>query len=270
MARSIPFSLSVGKILSESLGAYFRNLVPFVLLSTLILSPWIAAQHVLNRFQAEHFAELTQLTHSSRQDPDRLMDLAMKFMGLNVLSLVTLGLLILVLNGAVTLSVIQGLRGQAATFGESLAIGMRALPRVFLTALFVGLRITLYSLLLLVPGIMQACRLYVAIPVTIMENQSAGQSLERSSRLTDGNRWQIFAIWIVLYVITFVATFAMNILAGVAIHDPQVGAEVSGWVGIGWTVLFAPFAATVVATTYFMLRTGKENVDAGQLAAVFD
>ena len=46
--------------------------------------------------------------------------------------------------------------------------------------------------------------------------------------------------------------------------------EFPAWIEVAMNVVVAPFGATMPAVCYFLLRTGKENVDAKDVAAVFD
>ena len=124
---------------------------------------------------------------------------------------------------------------------------------------FVGL------LLLVVPGIIAAVMLWLAIPVAVVERPGVIESLKRSADLTKGYRGSIFGILIVigivLIVITMILSFILLSAAGFTVYS----------IGL-WVIqaLFSAFSATAAAVGYYYLRSTKEGVDIGDIAKVFD
>lgn len=240
------FSLPFGVLFSQTLSIYFRNFVPFTLLGAVILAPW-AAMELLG------------------PPLDRSPDAA--FPAMRVVTAIVQMVLTYLLTGVVTYGVVQQMRGQTASLGSCVSKGMQNLGRSIGTGLLVGLRVFLFMLLLIVPGIMEFCRLYVAIPAAIMEERGGSHAVSRSMVLTDGSRWPIFGVGLVIMVMSSV----LVILGGFVVANLS-GAQNTfvAWFTILITVIFQTLSATAMAVCYFLLRRGKENVDPAALAAVFD
>ena len=254
MARPSSFTLPVGALLSTSVGHFFRNLVPFALLGALILSPWIAF----------HVWSVNRPMPSRPEVADILLVVLIQLAGL--LLQILLGY---VLTGAVTYGVVQQLRGQPTSFAATIAKGLQVFGRTLAVGVVCGLRICLYCLLLVVPGIMEAMRLYVAIPVAVIEGTDVGKSIERSKALTDGSRWQVFASWLILLVLGWVVGALLVFVATMLGPRTTPAAPVLIGIQVASAVLLTTFGATVAAVCYSMLRHGKENVDVKEIAAVF-
>lgn len=273
MARRT-YQLAIGELVGKSFGIYFRNLLPFLVISAATLSPWVA----LTLF-ADDYAS-TLLLEGSGGAPMAI--------ALGIFTFVVQTVLGFVMTGAITFGTVQSLRNQPAGFADTVRMGLTSLGRVFWTALLVGFRILLYcsgalamlvfAILaeqpilaaiawpLMIPGLLEWIRLYVAIPAAVMEGKPAGESVARSKWLTDGSRWQVFGAWILVAILGWaVALVIGSIVVWTRAFDPT-----NPWMNIVIQVLVTPFGATMAATAYFLLRMGKENVDAKELAAVFD
>lgn len=241
MPRQPSFTLSVGTLVGKSLVTYLRNFLPFTLLSAFVMSPWIAFRIlVVEHSDARYMPTLSALFES---------------------------LLTYVLTGALTYGVVMQLRGEPAGIAVAIAKGAQTFLRALGTGILCGIRIFLWSLLLWIPGIIEAVRLYVALPVAVMENKGGNEAIARSDRLTAGSRWQLFVSWFLAFILPIGASYLVTYLIVTAGVIP-VSAFV--WFEIGIALVFNAFAATLMAVCYFLLRQGKENVDAKTLAAVFD
>ena len=253
------YSLPFGDLLGQTLSIYFRNIVPFTVLGAIVLAPWAAmVLGVQSRFDP-----------SSRDfEPGDLLAMVAVSLGTSLLQM----LLTFVLTGAVSYGVVQQLRGQPAGMGQALQMGLKSLGRSLGTGFLVGLRVILFSLLLLIPGIMEAVRLYVAIPAAVMEERGGSHAIERSKSLTDGSRWSIFGAHVVLLIaggmVAGMIVFVTMMLSGGLTTQPKSTAV--DVVAIVLTILTQGLTATMGAVAYFMLRRGKENVDPAAIASVFD
>lgn len=246
------FRISVGDLVGKSFAIYFRNLIPFTVISILTLSPWIALQLLAK----------PELGNEPSYTATRSV---LMFQGS---ALLLQSLLSFMTTAAITFGVVQQLRGQPAGLASALVQGLQSFGRVFVTSLLCGLRIILFTLLLFIPGIIEQLRLYVALPVAVMEGKSASDAVRRSIQLTDGSRWNLFAALVLLFVIAMVLGIVFGVVA--VMLNREFDTERSPWFDIATQVLVTPFGATMAATAYFLLRMGKENVDVKELAAVFD
>jgi len=244
MARQSTFTLSTGALVAQGLSTYMRNLLPFTLLSALVLSPWIA------------FRLLVQADAGAHGEPSALP----------LLGALIQGLLTNILTGAVTYGVVMQLRGQPAGLAQVMAKGVQTFFSVLGTGFLCGMRILLLSLLV-IPGIIQQVKLYVAIPAAVMEGKAGGDAIARSQDLTRGSGWQIFYAWL---LVLLVSVGLMILVGALLISTKTMPAGFRIWFEIAIALVLNSFAATLMAVCYFQLRQGKENVDVKQLAAVFD
>jgi hypothetical protein len=246
------YRLTVGALVSTTFGVYTRNLLPFLLLGTFALLPWIGLRVYLDEDIYQVRAEPV--------DPGAMLAAVFGTLFLQVL-------LTYVLTGAVTFGVVQQLRGERAGVWVAFSKGVAMLGPSLLTGILSGVRILLFTLLLIVPGIIESMRLYVAIPVTIMEGKSAGAAVQRSITLTRGSLWPLF--WTLVLMAAF--SFLIAVIGGLVFV--AMGGEIGvqpAWFDIVVTVVVNSFAATMGAVAYFLLRKGKEHVGAKEIAAVFD
>lgn len=243
MARQPQFKLSLGKLISKSFAIYFRNFIPFILLGLIMLSPWVALQIYVPAYPGDM---LVAILHWLAQM-----------------------LLTYALTGTLTYGVVQQLRGKPSSMGEAVTKGLQAFGRVIGTGIICFLRIFLWSLLLYVPGIIEQCRLYVALPVAIMEGTAGSAAAERSSRLTEGSKWQIFGSWFIIHMLP-IAIMLVLVFATTSATPTYEDEPLPWWLELVLQLLFAPVTAVSMSVCYFLLREGKENKSVEELAAVFD
>lgn len=244
MARTPPFSIRFGELVSKTLSAYFRNIAPFTVLAVLVFAPWIACVFL--------FPE--------SPDPEN------PSFGRNIGMFLLQTLLSYVLIGAVTFGVVQQMRGEPQSFGTSIASGLRSFFGALGTGLLCGLRIMIGLILLWVPGIIESIRLYVAIPIAIIEGITGPRAVERSINLTAGSRWPIFGAVFLMGVVTIGLGALGGFMIGTTFDADSYALQ---WLEIVVTVVTSTFSATLAAVCYALLRHGKENVNAKDLAAVF-
>ncbi len=239
-----PYSLPVGGLVGQTIGVYLRNLIPFTMLGALVLSPWIALRIAIGDADASNGPR-----------------------ALSLLATLVQALLSYILIGAVTYGVVQQLRDQPAGIGLAISQGLSSFLRVLGTAFLCGIRIFLWSLLLWIPGIVENVKLYVAIPAAVMEGKSSGAAVERSKSLTRGSGWAIFGAWLLIFLISF----GLGMIGFFVLHSRNSDVvALPLWLEIAIALLVNPFSATMASVAYFMLRQGKENIDATKIAAVFD
>lgn len=128
--------------------------------------------------------------------------------------------------------------------------------------LLAGTLTMLGVILLVIPGIILYCLLYVAPAVVVLEDRGPGSSLERSTALTTGSGWKIFGISAVLYVLFQLVNL------GVAVLERAGGAlAVAGSAaGLAASTFATLFSAAVVTAMYYALRVAKEGYDLELLA----
>ncbi len=234
-------TFEAGRLIGQTFRILFANFMPFMFLAALVSVPALG----LNVYLAVE------------------LQAGVMHPFVNLLT-VPLALVVYIATGAITWGVFQQLRGGAASFLDCFGVGMRRILPVFAVSVLVGLAIFGGMILLLVPGIIAALVLYVAVPCTVVERAGVIGSLRRSRELTRGYRGQLFGLALVLGIIeVLLAVPLMVVYSG----DPMSLVSVSlQWV-IG--VFNTALNATAMALVYFRLRVVKERFDVEGIAAVF-
>ena len=174
----------------------------------------------------------------------------------------------LVVTGALTFGVLQTLNGAPVPLGTLLKKGFAKVGSVLLVSFGYGLIVFLGILLLVVPGVIAMCALYVAIPAVVVEDVGPGEALGRSRALTKGSRWGILAVALVVGVVTLVAAGVAGVAAvrGTSALPHPIPALVSS----ALMVFATPLGACAAAVAYHDLRVAKEGVDTAALVKVFE
>lgn len=190
------------------------------------------------------------------------------------LDLLTNLVLIPVTAAAVVFGVFRRLRGESASLGDCLRTGFRRAFAVALASLLMGLATVAGMCLLIIPGLIMASGLFVSIPALVVERRFSLDALHRSWDLTEGHRWQMFVLLVVMFLIGAGVGAAVGYAAPRGLHalGLSVEASLSGY-QIILNLLLVPvytFQAVLQGVAYYELRVGKEGVDTEELAAVFD
>ncbi len=238
-------TLDLGWAVSTSFKIFFANFVPFLSLGLVVFLPFT----------------LTQWWVATATEPNMTPGKALL---ISLVPLFVQTILQFLMAGAVSHGTYRQLRKEPASIGDSISVGFRCLGSVIATGLLVGARVVLFTLLLIVPGIMEMCKLYVAMPATVMEKIGAGDACARSATLTSGQRWTIFGIVFILGVIGGLISWVVT----------SYSLEVSLWANllVTWitTAVFSGVGAVAASVVYFQLRRSKEGADLQSLAAIFD
>lgn len=149
-------------------------------------------------------------------------------------------------------------------------VGAKAF-RVILILIFTALIVGVGFLLLIIPGIILMCRTAVAVPASMLEDSKSMRSIERSMELTKGYAGQMFVIFLMVWVLTwlvaviFQTPFAFLVQAQ---HTVSFGTLVlqhlSSFVS---QVLVGPIATIAFSLMYYNLRVRKEAFDIQHLMA---
>ncbi|MFN9755620.1 MAG: hypothetical protein ACK58X_04315 [Planctomycetota bacterium] len=238
MSSNVPFRLRIGELVGRSFEVYLANLAPFLLLSAIVFVPGMLVTYAALSSGADNAPTLVLVAGILTALAGQL------------------------LTGALTYAVVQKLRGEPAPVAEVLSIGVRSLLRVLLVGIVTGVCIGIGMIFLIVPGMILMTWFYVAVPAAVVERIGL-DAMGRSRTLSEGSRWQIFGAVLLLVL----ASAGLNWL----LTQMTEGMGMAGLLlQFAVEVALGPLGATMAATCYFMLRVGKENVDASKLAAVFD
>jgi uncharacterized membrane protein len=240
--------IDIGRVLQRAFQALGRNAAGFILLSVALAGiptlgfEWVALSN--NPDPENAFA-----------GPGALVNLAAW-----LLSVFTTYLL----NAALVRSVILDLSDRPVDLqGSMVGAVSLVLPMVGL-AIVTGLGVGLGLILLIVPGIIFYIMWIVAVPVLVEERAGVFGSMSRSTDLTRGSRWQIFALLLV-FLFFFGALSAVTQRIAGETPSAFVAALVAGVAATAYALL----GAVGTASLYVELRTVKEGATADGLADIF-
>ena len=177
-----------------------------------------------------------------------------------------------VVQGAVVGPMLAQDQGRRASFGESLAAAMRSFVPLVGFGMLLGIGVEIGMTLLIVPGILIYLMWCVAPSALAAEREGMFMALNRSQELTEGSRWKIFAILLVLETASFVLSAAVAFLAsrllGINLSVPRLGfgdVIILGLLSIAVNLTWA----TVQASLYVELTRSKEGDSVENLVEVF-
>jgi hypothetical protein len=242
--------------LSLGFSVWARNLLPFTAISALVHAPLIVYTVLL-------------LGKGQPETPEEAEVFSDAWTRWSIVVPVGSVLLSLIATGALTYGVVQQLRGQRASFGSCVTVGLARLPAILGVGVLVALCVGLGFLLLIVPGIILFCMLWVAVPVAVIERPGIRASLSRSAELTRGARGPIFLVLLVLGVLGKVLSL---VIEAVFFRPPEwenlkTYLVVEFLIGV---VAMGSLQATVNAVGYWQLRSSREGATIEDLAKVFD
>jgi len=236
-------NIRVGEVFSRGFEVLFGDFGQFIVLTVITWSPYL----------------VFMLFGLSSGEPGVA---ALAGLGLTA---VLWGVLTILGQAAILYGAVQKMRGQDFTIGASLARGFARFFPILGLFICLGIGVGLGFILLIIPGIILAIMWYVALPACVVEGLGPIESLQRSGFLTKGNRWRIFGIAVVIYIVnTLVQLVVGQVLSAVA-------GQVVSVIGVfAWMSLVQAYSAIVVAVAYHDLRVVREGADIDQIAAVFD
>jgi hypothetical protein len=245
----------IGKALGTSLAILGRNFIPFTVIAIVVQLPILLAQLYLDpNFNPSATAPVAP-------------DMAGTFTYLGIIMLISA-----VVNGLTLAALIYGsfqdLRGQKVGLAECFARALAVLPIVIVASLAFALLLGLGMALLIVPGIIFYVVFWLYAAAIVVEKKGISAAFTRSRELTQGKRWHIFAIVLILFVIIFGVDFLLGVILGATL-----GADAAVPIAVGVYLInsvIGAYMAVTIAVTYYYLRADKEGVDIEDIAKLFD
>ncbi len=253
MATAGVVHFGVGNVLSQGWDVLSKNLAPFGIIALAVTLPSFVYQLISGA------AAVT--TEATTGDGGFFVGRSVEGGGAFLAVLIEL-VLRQVAAGAISYGVFQEMRGQRADLADCLRRAGALAFVVIGVAIVSAVAKILATLLLIVPGLIVATMLWVAVPVAVVERPGVIGSLSRSAVLTKGNRWGVFGIMLLIGIGNWVASYLVERIVGAG----APGAFVSWIVAAAITA----YAASVTAVGYCTLRFAKEGVGIEEIAKVFD
>jgi len=178
----------------------------------------------------------------------------------------------LILQGTVIYGTVNDMNGRRVSLADSLSMGLRSFLPLLGLGIVLGFAVACGLVLLIVPGLMILTAWCVTVPTYVIEQTSFFGAFGRSADLTRGNRWRIFALFVVYFVALIIveAVFglfgtASRLAAGGSVPMLQA-LIVTPLIGIANALI----GATGAAVLYTELRRVRDGVGPAGLAAIFD
>lgn len=171
--------------------------------------------------------------------------------------------LALLLQSALIRATIEDLSGKRPVMGDCISTAISVLLPALGIAILVGLGVMIGLTLLIVPGIILFLRWCVAVPVLVQERQGVLASIGRSAALTQGNRWALFGLFLIVVIILIVAQFIVGLVVA------MFGGILALILGLVVQSILSTIFSTATAVSYVSLREAKEGTSVQELAQIF-
>lgn len=170
-----------------------------------------------------------------------------------------------IVQGSIAYAVYQVMRGGAVNIADAVSRGTAALLPLVLTSFLATLGMTAGLMLFIIPGLVLMCVWFVAIPACVVEKTGPIASLRRSSFLTRGFRWRIFALVLLTSILILALVSAATLLLLSLTGNHVIAMLVGGVIGM----VPQAFASVLYAIVYYDLRVIKEGVSLENLTSAF-
>jgi hypothetical protein len=231
---------NIGHVFNRTVSIFWRNLLPFCLVSLLANLPNFALY-------------IPKSTASSDIDVWSAVAVLLA-MVLNTLS-----------QAVIVHAAFDDMRRRPINMTESFKTGLRRFFPVLGVAICAPILAGLAGLALFFPAFIVLTMLFVSAPVCVVERLGPFKSMGRSARLTKGNRWKIFGLWFATFI---VQAMVQSTLTG--LPNARGGSLLSMPLLVIWGAVYGAFSAVLAVVTYNDLRVAKEGIDTDQIASVFD
>lgn len=156
-------------------------------------------------------------------------------------------------------AVVTDLQGRPASPGSSLARAIATFWRCLAAGLLVSIGIVLGLALLVVPGVILMIALVAVIPVCVMENAGARDSLARSWALTRGHRLTILGLFIATILISAIATTIPIMILELAMAGSASLARVRSIIGSVFDALSLSLSIALMGSIYALLVAAEKR-----------
>lgn len=255
--------LGVGESLDAGFRLWRRHFLVFFLLSLLAVAP---AQLLNAWYFTSNVQSVNELGEMLVIDPDSFL----------------VGSLVVRLGGLLIQAIAWGALmnyGVNAYIGRSITVGDAARGALRRLLPFIGLSIIYFlmvgigTLLLVIPGIWLGIRYILSYAAFYGEQTGPGQSLKRSSVLTEGRWWRIFALFFVAWLFT---TIVSSVAAGLVFTVDLTASNITSFfyfsalVGTVLGALFTPLIPCMMIVAYYDGRIRKEGFDIEYMSSQLD
>jgi hypothetical protein len=181
----------------------------------------------------------------------------------------------MITQGALVRATIAYSEGRKASFGESIMAGLVVVLPLIGLGILLSLAVGLGMVLLFVPGVMLYIMWSVASPALVAEREGVFAAFSRSRFLTSGARWKIFAMQLVIIVISTMVSSGLGVML-LAFNGTEgmaaMGQSLPLWylaVNVVIQTIVAAIWGALQTALYVELRDWKDGPDTQALADIF-
>ena len=264
-----PFDL--GGVLSGAFQVYTNRFAYFF---AVVFAPYLAMQlftvYVVNRGYLDPFS-------ATMIDPDRMTGLIIAGIVSTLIALVVL----MMIQAVLARSAVSVRLGQGVQFQTAVRAAIVGLIPIILLSILAGVAVVIGFVFLIVPGLYLTAMFYVMVPAIVFENRGFG-GLSRSIDLTEGYRWPIVGLVLVLFIIGMIGGALVGVVLSLVFGLAAVGtAETIGTLTSPAYVLTAilldaivnaivlPIGMIAAGLSFARLREIKEGGADDELLRVF-
>jgi hypothetical protein len=246
-ARFAGSDFRVGQVINRTGSVLSRNFLPFVGVTTIAQLPTVLLSHLAT-------------AGGTASNSGAAQTLLLTVLGLFLIVVLTVLSQAIVLYGS-----FQDMRGRPVNLVESLQVGLRRFFPIIGLAICMSILAMLATLFFIIPGLIVLTMWFVATPACVVEQLGPLRSMGRSARLTKGNRWKIFGLFLLLFLISGIVSPILG--ASLA----AIGGPMLALLGAAlWGGVWGAFYAISGVVAYHDLRVAKEGVGIDDIVAVFD
>jgi len=244
--------LGVGEVISKAFEVYQKNAVAFLQFAAIIIVPLTLVQSLLTKVAFKQATGGMTISNNGTITVNNGSSLGHSLLILAVSGIIGY-IATYLLQGALSRLGVSHLAGSAETAGVSWKRTFDRLGALLGVAIVAGLIVGIGLILLVIPGIIAATGLAVAVPACIVEGKGVGDSLSRSWNLVKGHFWHTLGAIFLAGLIAAIVSGILGAIGG------------SGWF-LSWImtaiaqVITAPFVGLVGAVLYVDLRARSEMV----------
>jgi hypothetical protein len=237
-------TFGIGNVLGTGFRIWAKNFIPFMVITALIYSPVL-----LWNFSALQSSSLAELVRTFQYSSG------------------IMALLNIMVSAALTYGVVMELQGQRASVGACIGTGLTRFFPVLGVAILAAICVGLGTLLLVIPGIIVFCMLYVSTQAAVLERPGVMGALSRSRELTRGHKMEIFGLLFILGLLSV----GLQLVVG-RITMPTDGEHFGRYIMslLVEQMVVGSISAVMASVAYYFLRAEKEGTSASELAAIFD
>lgn len=269
MAAAASGKLDIGRVLGGTFKVAGRNIIPFAVLGLILAG---LPTGVMTYFQAQAVAS-------------QASNIAAGSFPLNATYLTGAGVGFLVamvsmsvLQGALIYATVQDMNGQRASIPDALTTGLRNFLPLIGLSIVATFGLGLGAILLIVPFFILACMWCVAGPALIVDRTGVMGAFGRSAQLTKGNRWRIFGLFVVVWLLLLVVGMVLGLASAASIYSTPGALEnpaaaalspLNIVINIVQQTITGVLFTTLFSVLYVELRRAKEGLGAEGLAEIF-